>query len=245
MKKIVLFAFVILMSVFTSFGQDRINEPTYSFKNKSNLITNITGWCFDELEGQWFGNANCIRGEKMVYRLDKRFCKNIKSIQIKTFENNGVTNYALIIAYNGGHYRYPSIYEDWRGYIEYQVYSLTKDEYETIISPNVYHDFTLPCITYNNYYNQKTDNYVIREIIRNNINIKTEQKTDNYVISEIFKPEETYSLYLDGLSIKRYNDVIRFNYQTDETTGGWNMVKSLEKRYFEIPITEWEKLKIE
>ena len=130
MKKIVFFVFVFLMSVFTSFGQDRINESTYSFKNKSNLITNITGWCFNKQEGQWFGNANCIRGEKVNYTHDKRFCTNIKSIQIKTFEDNGVTNYVLIIAYNGGHYTYPSIYEDWNDYIEYQVYSLTKDEYE-------------------------------------------------------------------------------------------------------------------
>lgn len=230
MKKIVLFAFVILMSVFTSFGQDRINEPTYSFKNKSNLITNITGWCFNEEEGQWFGNANCIQGEKMDYKLDKRFCTNIESIQIKTFENNGVTNYVLIIAYNGGHYRYPSIREDWKRYIEYQVYSLTKDEYETIISPNVYHDFTLSCITYDNYYKQTTDNYVIREIIRNNTKIKT---------------EGTYGiLYKSSISIKRYNDVIRFNYQVDGHETRWDRAKSLEKEYFEIPITEWEKLKI-
>lgn len=214
-----------LMSVFTSFGQDRINEPTYSFNNKSNLITNITGWRFNEGEGQWFGNANCIQGKKLDHILDKRFCKNIKFIQIKTFEKDGIINYILIIAYNGGHYRYSSIREDWKGYIEYQVYSLTKDEYETIISPNVYHDFTLPCIIYDNYYKQTTDNYVIRQIIRNN--------TRTYRSS-------------CGLSINRYNDVIRFNY---EVGGGygilWDKDKTLEKEYFEIPITEWEKLKIE
>lgn len=221
MKKIVFFVFAILASVFTSFGQDRIDEVSYSFNNESKLINNITGWCFNKQEGKWFGNANCIRGEKVNYTPSKRFCTNIKSIQIKTFENNGVTNYVLIIAYNGGHYRYPSIHEDWCDYIEYQVYSLTKDEYETIISPNVYHDFTLPCITYNNYFNQKTDNYVIREIIRNNINIRTK-----------------------GFSIKRYNDVIRFNYQVEEYKRLWDDDKSLEKEYFEIPFTEWDKLKI-
>lgn len=232
MKKIVFFVFAILASVFTSFGQDRINEPTYSFKNKSNLITNIMGWRFNEQEGQWVGNVNCIRGEKVNYKPDKRLCTNIESIQIKTFENNGVTNYVLIIAYNGGHYTYPSIREDWNDYIEYQVYSLTKDEYETIISPNVYHDFTLPCITYDNYYKQTTDNYVIREIIRNNINIKT--KGTCSILSN-----------LCGLSIKRYDDVIRFNYQVEGYEILWNRVKSLEKEYFEIPFTEWEKLKIE
>lgn len=225
MKKIVFFVFAVLASVFTSFGQDRIDEVSYSFNSESNLITNITGWCFNEQEGQWFGNANCIRGEKMDYKLDKRFCTNIESIQIKTFENNGVTNYVLIIAYNGGHYRYPSIREDWRNYVEYQAYGLTKDEYETIISPNAYHDFTLPCITYDNWYKQKTDNYVIREIIRN-------------------KTKGTYSS-LCGLSIKRYNDVIRFNYQVSAYSILWNGRKTLEKEYFEIPITEWEKLKIE
>ena len=229
MKKIVFFVFAILASVFTSFGQDRIDEVSYSFNNESELINNITGWCFNEQEGKWFGNANCIKGKKVGYVQDKRFCTNIKSIQIKTFENNGVTNYVLIIAYNGGHYRYPSIYEDWKGYIEYQVYSLTKDEYETIISPNVYHDFTLPYITYNNYWERKTDNYVIREIIRNNINIKT--KGTRSILSN-----------LGELSIKCYNDVIRFNYDM----GGYRWWdKSLEKEYFEIPFTEWEKLKIE
>lgn len=232
MKKIVFFVFAILASVFTSFGQDRIDEVSYSFNNESKLINNITGWCFNKQEGKWFGNANCIRGEKLDYIPCKRICANIKSIQIKTFEDNGVTNYVLIIAYKGGHYRYPSIREDWRDYIEYQVYSLTKDEYETIISPNVYHDFTLPCITYDNYYEQTTDNYVIREIIRNNINIKT--KGTRSILSN-----------LCGLSIKRYNDVIRFNYQVEGYELLWDRVKSLEKEYFEIPFTEWEKLKIE
>jgi len=221
MKKIVFFVFAVLASVFTSFGQDRIDEVSYSFNNESNLITNITGWCFNEQEGKWFGNANCIRDKKMNYKLGIRFCTNIESIQIKTFENNGVTNYVLIIAYNGGHYSYPSIREDWNDYIEYQVYSLTKDEYETIISPNAYHDFTLPCITYDNYYKQTTDNYVIRQITKG-----------------------TYSI-LCGLSIKRYNDVIRFNYQVRGYRMLWDKEKTLEKEYFEIPITEWEKLKIE
>lgn len=199
MKKIVFFVFAVLASVFTSFGQDRINEPTYSFKNKSNLITNITGWRFDELEGQWFGNANRIIGNKYTY---------INSIQIKTFEKDGIINYILIIAYNDS----------------YQVYSLTKDEYETIISPNVYHDYTLPCEYFGSYYKQKTDNSVIRQIIRN----KT-KRTD-------------ISL---GLSIKRYNDVIRFNFEVWIYETYWGSVKSLEKEYFEISITEWEKLKIE
>ena len=216
MKKIVFFVFAVLASVFTSFGQERIDDPTYSFNNESNLITNITGWCFDEQEGKWVGNANYISCEY----------KKIKYIQIKTFENNGVTNYVLIIAYNGE--RRFHIREDWRDVIEYQVYSLTKDEYETIISPNDYYDFTLPCITYDNDYKQRTDNNVIRQIIRNNINMK---KND---------------LHIGELSIKRYNDVIRFNYHhVDEYEIQWDKRKTLKKEYFEIPITEWEKLKIE
>ena len=216
MRKIVFFTFIILMSVFTSFGQERIDDPTYSFNNESNLITNITGWCFDEQEGKWVGNANYISCEN----------KNIKSIQIKTFENNVVTNYVLIIAYNDG--RHYSIREDWSDNIEYQVYSLTKDEYETIISPISYHVFTLPCITYDNRYEQRTDNNVIRQIICNNIKRK---KND---------------LDIYELSIKRYNDVIRFNYQVEnEYESFWNKRKTLEKEYFEIPSTEWEKLKIE
>lgn len=211
MRKIVFFTFIILMSVFTSFGQERIDDPTYSFNNESNLITNITGWCFDEQEGKWVGNANYISCEN----------KKIKYIQIKTFENNGVTNYVLIIAYNGVHNRLSFIREDWRDYIVYQVYSLTKDEYETIISPNDYHDFTLPCIKYDNYYKQRTDNNLIRQITKG-----------------------TYSI-LYGLPIKRYNDVIRFNYQVSEYESLRDEWKTLEKEYFEIPITEWEKLKIE
>lgn len=211
MKKIVFFVFAVLASVFTSFGQDRIDDPTYSFNNESNLITNITGWFFDEQEGKWVWDANYISCED----------KNIKSIKIKTFENNGVTNYALIIAYNGDSYIIK------KRNIEYQVYSLTKDEYETIISPNSYHVFTLPCITYNNCDKQRTDNNVIRQIICNNINM---EKND---------------LHIYELSIKRYNDVIRFNYQVREYESLWDKRKTLEKEYFETPITEWEKLKIE
>ncbi len=211
MKKIVFFVFAVLASVFTSFGQERIDDPTYSFNNESNLITNITGWCFDEQEGKWVGNANYISCEN----------KKIKYIQIKTFEKDGIINYVLIIAYNGDHNRPLFIREDWKDYIVYQVYSLTKDKYKTIISPNAYHYLTLPCITYNNCDKQRTDNNLIRQITKG-----------------------THSI-LYGLSIKRYNDVIRFNYQVSKYESLLDEWKTLEKEYFEIPITEWEKLKIE
>lgn len=236
MKNILVIVIAVFSTIFTSYAQDRINECIYSFNFCSEKITNIIGWSYNKNEGQWVDNANNISNRKLSFKPDKRFCTGINSIQIKTFEHNNTINYVLIVEYNGGHYSYPSLELDWNNYVEYQVFSLSEEDYNIITSPNEYQTFTLPCIVYDNWCDKKTDNYIIRKVIDNN----------NYILTNGFDYILSSS---NGLSIKRYKDVIRFNYQVNKYKTLWEYndrgCKTLEQSYFEISITEWDKLKID
>lgn len=222
MKKIIFILVAVLVTTFSSYAQDRVDEITYNFISKSEIVSNITGWAYNNSEGKWIDNPNFIYGEKSSYLNDKRFSLGLNSIQIKSFNYNGVIKYVLIISFNGGHYRYPSIREDWRSYTEYSVFVLTNEQYNCITNPNDYIQFVLPCVTYDNYYDNHTDNWVIRAVIRNDEQ-KYNQLKNNH-----------------RLAIKKYKDVVRFIYAEDVS---YNDV-TMDKRYFEIPYNEWVNLSL-
>ena len=219
MKKM-LFILVAVFYSFTCFAQDRVNEKIFTFNECSEQVKNITGWCFNKSEGQWVDNKNFIYAEKKTYLNDKRWSVGANFVQIKTFIHNNETKYVLIIAFNGGHYRYPSIKSDWKSYIEYNVYVLNKCEYEEIISPNEHKIFKLPRITYDDYFDKNTDNKIIRAVLDNTI-------------------------FTGEISITRYKDVIRFTYYHNVNNYFWTEKRLMETEYFEVDITEWDKLKIQ
>jgi hypothetical protein len=222
MKKYLLFVISFLILPFTSFGQDRIDETSYCFNKNSNKITNIIGWSFNENEGKWVSNPNFINSEKKWN--DKRFSTGCNSIQISSFIENGVTNYVLIVSYNGGHYTYPSIHSDWNNYIEYKVFLLSKERYELITNINDETSFCVPCITYNNWYDKKTENYIIRQIL-----------------SALKSYRKGFTSFMGEFMVMRYKDVIRFMYDNDNV---YRQYEHKKNNYFEISIEEWDKLKI-
>lgn len=223
MKKI-LFILMACFCITCVNAQDRIDEISYSFISESEIVSNITGWLYNGNEGKWIDNHNCIYYKKESYANDKRFSLGLNTVQIKSFNYNDDIKYVLIISFNGGHYRYRSIQEDWRSYTEYAVFNLTDEQYNYIVNPNEYTQFVTSCFTYDNYYEKRTDNWIIRQII------------------------SRYELkYLDKykLAIKKYKDVIRFIYAEDKSYGHYDYTDdiTMNKRYFEIPYNEWIKLK--
>lgn len=214
MKRALLVLMSVFIAAFTCCAQERVNDPVLTFNKCSNKVTNIIGWFYDNKEGQWVDNPNFIHRKKEPFYNDKRFSNGANYVQIKTFINNGETYYVLIIAFNGGHYIYPNIKEDWRPYVEYNVYLLTKDEYEFIVDPSGQKSFELRMINYDEYYDKYTDNRLIREVISEKI-------------------------YAAKISITKYNDVIRFiyNYYLDEKA-------LMKTEYFEVSVTDWNNLKI-
>jgi hypothetical protein len=218
MKKILILLYILFSSSIIK-AQDRNNEIQYEFENNSELITNIIGWRFNKSEGVWVHNQNFISLKSNSYLKDKRFGKSANSIQIKTYLYNKEIRYVLIISFNGGHYTYPEIHHDWVDYIEYMVFSLTKEQLDIILNPEDYTSFTLPCITYYNYWEKRSENWIIRSVIESN-----------------------KSLYrTKTLTIKRWKDVIRFCYFDYKSDFDDLLMKS---EYFEVSINEWNKLKI-
>lgn len=211
---VVLFSFV----SFNSIAQERVNEAPYVFSSQSPKVTKIVGWYWNDSTGQWVGNDNFIYKEQTPYLNDKRFSRGANSVQVKTFEYGDKTHYILIIAFNGGHYLYPNIEQEWRKYVEYTVYSLTQEEYDYILSPSDRKEFELPYIDYKEYYESYDDNKLIREVVKDRI----------YTSKGRF-------------SIKRYNDVIRFYYAS---TYYGKESRVMDKEYFEVSIGEWENLKL-
>lgn len=210
-------------------AQDRINENVYTFQQSSDLITNIVGWKYNADEGQWVSNENFIYHEKKSYLNDKRISKGANSIQIKSFIYNDEIKYVLILAFNGGHYRYPNIRADWVSYTEYMVFSLTSEQINSIFNITEYMSFILPCVVYDNYYEKRSENWIIRQIIENDKEFYESEKDipNNFSLC----------IYSRRISIKKWKDVVRFNY-----LGVSN--NDMENSYFEIPISEWNKLNI-
>ena len=208
MKKILILLCILFSSSIIN-AQDRNNEVQYKFKNNSDLVTNIIGWRFNNSEGIWVHNQNFI---------SSKYYKSANYIQIKTYLHNEEIRYVLIISFNSGHYRYPEIHYDWIDYIEYMVFSLTKEQLDIILNPEDYKSFTLPCVTYHNRWEERRENWIIRSVIESN---KSSYKTKT-------------------LTIKRWKDVIRFCYFDYKSE--FNDLL-MESEYFEVSINEWNKLK--
>ena len=229
MKKIFTLLFCLFTIVMVK-AQDRINENVYTFQQSSDLITNIVGWKYNADEGLWISNENFIYHKKNSYLNDKRFSKGANSIQVKSFIYNDEIKYVLILAFNGGHYIYPNIREDWVSYTEYMVFSLTKEQLDVILNPIEYKLFLLPCIVYGNYYEKRSENWIIRQIIENDKEFYESKKDIPINLS--------LCIYGQKISIKKWKDVVRFNF------GMINDDILMENSYFEIPINEWNKLNI-
>lgn len=213
MKKILILLYILFSSSIIN-AQDRNNEVQYKFENSSDLVTDIIGWKFDNSEGIWVHNQNFISLISSPYLKYDRFSKRANSIQIKTYLYNEEIRYVLIISFNDRHYRNHNLVD----YIEYMIFSLTKEQLDIILNPEDYTLFTLPYITYNNYWAKRSENWIIRSVIENNKS----------------------SYRIKTLTIKRWKDVIRFCYFDYKSDFNDLLMKS---EYFEVSINEWNKLK--
>ncbi len=78
MKKII-YAFVCCIFSTICFCQERINRENIHFLEESGIITTATGWKYNEVQGKWIDNKNCI-SDSWVDDINR-----FTSIQIKTF----------------------------------------------------------------------------------------------------------------------------------------------------------------
>jgi hypothetical protein len=124
-----------------SFEQDRTNREKLIFSDKSEILMNAVGWCYNSTLGEWIDYNNVIEEEKTYKEkfklltgafLMSRHTQNFISIQTKTVIFKEIKYYVLIVEKWDGQYKYPSIYEDWYEYKTMCGYIFTETEYNKL-----------------------------------------------------------------------------------------------------------------
>jgi len=115
MKKL-LVTLTLLVSVFSSNAQDRVNRAKITFEQSSEVLTNSIGWRYNEILGEWVDYNNVIDKDKEykekykslqgAYQMSNSSYK-FNSIQIKTVKYNGAYYYILLHNKWTGRYKYP------------------------------------------------------------------------------------------------------------------------------------------
>lgn len=140
MKKLIMVTMIALTSL-TSFGQDRVNRQKLSFEQSSEVLTNSTGWEYNETLGEWIDYTNVIsknkdfkdkykslQGSYMMSESPFKF----NSLQIKTLTYNNTKYYVLLHDNWTGRYKYPSIRQDWKEYKRVDAYIFNETEYQNL-----------------------------------------------------------------------------------------------------------------
>lgn len=206
--------------------QPRVDRPELKFDYKSQVVANgIKGWYYDISTGKWIGRAYAY------------LQKDCRTIQLCKWNNQGTDYYTLIIKYSGGEFEYPAISYNWIPYNEYTCVIMRKEDLEKIRNPDTSITFIYSKIyNYNHYHGRKTDNMLV------------------YSLNGKLK-------YLDGSNretndyyfwIKKEGNMIRFDYNSSGSyIDLWHKtfeeareaaIKIWTNSYFEIPLTEWNKL---
>lgn len=217
--------FLFLVSLVLSLScssQESVYEP-YSFDNCSKKVKNITGWSLNRKCGHWVSNKKFIYPIKQNhYDIDIRKTNNIHYIQTKSFKYNNKTIYLFAIAFK--EYR--------KNYISQHVYVLNEEEFSALMNLTNYKCLNLNFVYCRNFYNVDdiVESLIIPPSCRDCVKYdKCYNKTNN----------------VSTFVITRYNDIIMFNYENPNTGYGRHNDKAMMRyEYFEIPIKEWNKLKI-
>ena len=121
MKRIFIITTLCFICV-ASFGQDRVNRSKLSFNNEGPVLTDFTGWAYDNEVGEWVGCKNVIEHNKRYSKhanseiWQSHTLNSIISLQFKTIEYNKTPYYVLLWDKWSGKYTYPHIREDWHHY---------------------------------------------------------------------------------------------------------------------------------
>lgn len=224
MKHFITIISIIILSTITLniYGQDRVNRTKLNFQEEGTELTSITGWGYDNAAGEWIGCQNYIETQKKYKSYDSidwisHNKNNIISIQFKSINYNNTLYYILVWEKWGGHYLYPSIYEDWRYYKVKKFMIFSEEEM------NKLHNLTNDVYTFD-----------IATATKDNNNCNIE---DVDVIQSGFKSIAEYGhipySMKDSIKIYKATDgSIRF------TRGEMNM----ERAYFEISEKEYNDL---
>ena len=115
-----------------SFGQERVNRPKLHFISEGPILTDFTGWSYNNQSGEWVDHHNVISSSTSTY-IDKSYYKNnIISLQFKTIIYKDTPYYVLIWDKWDGYYQYEYIREDWISYKIKNFLMITEDKMESL-----------------------------------------------------------------------------------------------------------------
>lgn len=115
-----------------SFGQGRVNRPKLSFINEGAVLTDFTGWSYNNTSGEWVDHHNVISSSTSTHMDESRYKNNIISLQFKTIIHKDTPYYVLIWYKKNGAYRYEYILEDWMSWEEKNFLMITEDKMECL-----------------------------------------------------------------------------------------------------------------
>ena len=242
MKKLLLLLFLFVgLNVYSQSRTNPVKELTIGeFKSWVNG-DDVSGWDFDKGE-EWKERKGYLRvgGDVSImdiyekndgvktYKniLKSKTTQNFNEIGVIQIEFKGEKYFGFGIETIGGRYKYPSIYEDWYTFINYNIFLFESEELLKLNTLNGETDLKVFIGTYGDSLNREKkyqscyDN--LKYLLENN-------DTDN----EIFKFKKTQS---DG------QEVVRFLLPQKIRKYGNTELIDFENHYFEVPSEQFNDL---
>lgn len=261
MKHYIIVLSFLFMKSLCLYAQARVDENNGTYKmgvQKSPIVTNIDGWCYDTSFGKWSGYKNTIFREykngnnkkpiiASVSYMSLDTAENILSMQFKIVFVNGHKYYALYTTRWRYWFTYPAIQEDKHYYKLTEISLFTEENYRKIfdlhdgINSIPIYDHT----SYGNcYYNDRRCFY------------ETEKDYYTYFCNHEGSVKRTYKLFVkreDDKTIRfqhpgKYHEMSEFE---DGTVGrkydaymDASHTCDFTKSYYEISMASWNRLKM-
>jgi hypothetical protein len=131
MKKLFII-FTLCLICIASFGQERVNRPKLHFISEGPILTDFTGWSYNNTSGEWIEHHNVISSSTSTYISNSHYKNNIISLQVKTIIYKDTRYYVLIWYKYDGYYEYEYIYEGWTPYEIKNYLMITEDKMESL-----------------------------------------------------------------------------------------------------------------
>ena len=211
-------------------AKPRINEAPRKFAAKSTVVSNIKGWEYNKDKGKWVGFKNRIGGSNSFL--------SCKALQLCSFQIDGQIYYVLKITVFGGEWRYPALGLDFIPYDEYYLYVFEKEDINSLVSPKEAASLVQSRIyDYENYNEKHTDNMILRDLEKL---VSRDKRGFLWVQRSGSNIRFNFKTYLDSA----YDHYDKWLYdRLQKKFDPYDLItEEVNSRYFEIPLSEWNKL---
>lgn len=237
MKQILVSSIFIILSIFTSLGQPRVDNPSPKprvLKTSVAIKANpyIIGWAYNEKEGKWSGYYGNIDEWNLTGKVKAQSAEmlsinhGIVSLQTKLIEFEKDTVVAFITTIWDGSYKYPYIKEGYSYYQSTQIAVVPKKDFEKTFDMEDESIIPLPVLYYTPWpiVNQGCS---VQSRLESAFKNKSEDKDKRYFF------------------IKKENEnTIRFLRPASWYATSKDPYKMLSNQYYEMNFTNWKKMKL-